>query len=55
VRQNGRPEQERAVVRAAYALSRLGGGVIHDLQSGAWMDAGLFEGLLDAYGVRDVL
>jgi hypothetical protein len=54
VRQNGRPEQERAVVRAAYALSKLGGGIIHDLQSGAWMDAELFESLLDAYGVREV-
>lgn len=54
VRQNGRAEQERAVVRATYALSKLGGGIIHDLQSGAWMDADLFESLLDAYGVREV-
>jgi hypothetical protein len=55
VRQNGRPDQERAVVRAAYALSQVGGGVVHDLQSGAWMDAELFENLLDAYGVREVI
>jgi hypothetical protein len=55
VRQNGRPEQERAVVRAAYALSQLSGGIVHDLQSGAWMDAELFENLLDAYGVREVI
>jgi hypothetical protein len=55
VRQNGRTEQERAVVRATYALSRLGGGIVHDLQSGAWMDAELFESLLDAYGVREVI
>jgi hypothetical protein len=41
------------VVRAAYALTRLGGGVVHDQQSGAWMDAELFESLLDAYGVRE--
>ena len=55
VRQNGRPDQERAVVRATYALSQLGRGVVHDLQSGAWMDAELFESLLDAYGVREVI
>ncbi|HEX8236609.1 MAG TPA: hypothetical protein VF600_11695 [Abditibacteriaceae bacterium] len=55
VRQNGRPDQERAVVRAAYALSKIGGGIVHDLQSGAWMDADLFESLLDAYGVHEVI
>ena len=54
VRQNGRPEQERAVVRATYALSKIAGGIVHDLQSGAWMDAELFESLLDAYGVHEV-
>ena len=54
VRRNDRPEQERAVVQAAYAIS-LAGGVVHDLQSGAWMDAELFENLLDAYGVADDL
>jgi hypothetical protein len=55
VRQNGLPDQERAVVRAAYALSKIGGGIVHDLQSGAWMDAELFESLLDAYGVHEVV
>lgn len=52
VRQNERPEQETAVVQAAHAISQIGGGVVHDLQSGAWMDAALFENLLDAYGVN---
>lgn len=44
------PEQERTVVQITYALSQIAGGLVHDLQSGAWMDPDLFEGLLDAYG-----
>ena len=53
VRQNGRPEQERAVVQTMHALSQLADGLVHDPQTGAWMDAGLFESLLAAYGVED--
>jgi hypothetical protein len=44
------PESERATVRAANALANMGEGLVHDLQSGAWMDAALFEDMLDAYG-----
>ena len=55
VRRNDRPEQERAVVQVAHAISQFGGGVVHDLQSGAWMDADLFENLLDAYGAANDL
>lgn len=55
VQQNNRPEQERAVVLATSALAHACGGVVHDLQTGAWMDADLFENLLDAYGVGDSL
>ena len=54
VRQNGRPEQQHAVVKTVYAISQLGDGLVHDPQTGAWMDAGLFESLLDAYGVEDL-
>ncbi|HEX8552749.1 MAG TPA: hypothetical protein VF681_14465 [Abditibacteriaceae bacterium] len=43
------PEQETAVVRSTYAASKIGSGLIHDLQSGAWMDSDLFEEMLDAY------
>ena len=55
VQQNDRPEQERAVVLATSALAHASGGIVHDLQTGAWMDAELFENLLDAYGVGDAL
>jgi hypothetical protein len=55
VQQNSRPEQERAVVLATNALAHASGGIVHDLQTGAWMDADLFENLLDAYGVSDTL
>lgn len=44
------PEAERATVRVANALANTGDGLVHDLQSGAWMDAVLFEDMLDAYG-----
>jgi hypothetical protein len=50
-----RPERERLVVQTAYALSQIGGGVIHDLQSGAWMDTTLFESLLPAYAATDLV
>jgi hypothetical protein len=48
------PPQQTAVVKICYALSQIGGGIIHDLQSGAWMDAGIFESLLDAYVAPDM-
>jgi hypothetical protein len=47
------PEQETAVVRATYAAAETGSGLIHDLQSGAWMDSDLFEEMLDAYSATD--
>ena len=50
---NDLTEQEHAVVQTAYALSQICGGIVHDLQSGAWMDASLFENLLAAYGLSD--
>ena len=49
VERNDDVRQEQLVVQATYALSQIAGGVIHDLQSGAWMDAELFESILDAY------
>jgi len=55
VQQNSRPEQERAVVLTTNALAHASGGIVHDLQTGAWMDADLFEILLDAYGVCDTI
>ncbi len=53
VAKNEKPTHQQMVVQTAYALSQMGGGVVHDLQSGAWMDAGLFESLLDAYGTEE--
>jgi hypothetical protein len=53
VEHNDNVEQEYVVVQVAYALSQLAGGIVHDLQSGAWMDADLFENLLDAYDTTD--
>jgi hypothetical protein len=53
VERNGDSEQEYVVVQATYALSQLVGGIVHDLQSGAWMDADLFENILGAYGAAN--
>lgn len=44
------PDAQTATVRAAYGVASVANGVVHDLQSGAWMDASLFEEMLDAYG-----
>lgn len=44
------PDAETATVRAAYGVAAVANGLVHDLQSGAWMDASLFEEMLDAYG-----
>lgn len=44
------PECQMATVRAAYGVAHVGCGLVHDMQSGAWMDATLFEEMLDAYG-----
>lgn len=55
VGKNDRPTHQQMVLQTAYALSKMGGGIIHDPQSGAWMDAELFESLLDAYVVEDVV
>ena len=48
-RRNDVREQEIAVVSATFAASRLAPCLVHDLQSGAWMDAALFEEMLEAY------
>jgi hypothetical protein len=53
VERNGDSEQEYVVVQTTYALSQLAGGIVHDLQSGAWMDADLFENILGAYGAAN--
>lgn len=54
VGKNDRATHQQIVLQTAYALSKMGGGLVHDLQSGAWMDADIFENLLDAYVVEDV-
>src|SRR4028118_1472017 len=38
VERNDDSEQEDVVVQATYVLSQLAGGIVHDLQSGAWID-----------------
>jgi len=43
-------DAQLATVRAAYGIASVANGVVHDMQSGAWMDASLFEEMLDAYG-----
>ena len=48
-RRNDVREQEIAVVSATYAASRIAPCLVHDLQSGAWMDSALFEEMLEAY------
>jgi hypothetical protein len=55
VDENDVPAHEWATIRTAYAISQIENGLVHDLQSGAWMDAELFEGLLDAYGANTAL
>ena len=54
VGKNDRPTHQKMVLQTAYVLSKMSGGIVHDLQSGAWMDAEIFESLLDAYVVEDV-